>query len=145
MRIIKLGIALVLLGVVGLFAYDGVQVLDARRNIINTASAVASAAAHAIATSKGCAATPTTGVAAATAITATNAGTSATAKGCASARTVADKAAQSQGAVVTSFIYDPVAVRVTVTVSSSAKSLVLHYFDRNLTDNIHASSSARPY
>jgi Flp pilus assembly protein TadG len=154
MNLWKMAIVVVLLGVVGLFAYDGVQVLDARRNISDTASAAASAAAHTIATSKDCAdaqpATPATPAtpAATTATTAAAATATATAAttttDCRTARAVADKMAKSQGDVVTSFTYDAVAARVSVTVSGSANSLVLHYFDRNVTDNIHASSSARP-
>jgi Flp pilus assembly protein TadG len=140
MSLIKLTIAVVVLGVVGLFAYDGVQVLNAQKNIRDTASAVAGAAAHAIATSKDCATSKPPAAAAST----TPAATTTATKTCAGARTVADKTAQSQGDVVTSFTYDPVAARVSVTISGSAKSLVLHYFDRSLTDNIKASSSARP-
>jgi hypothetical protein len=128
MRFWKLAIIVSLLGVVGMFAYDGVQLLDAHRNISNTASAAASAAAQAISTSKDCAdAKPST------------------TKDCAVAwRKVADETAQSQGDVVTAFVYDPVAARVSVTVTGTARSLVLHYLDKNLTDDIHASSTARP-
>jgi Flp pilus assembly protein TadG len=128
MKMWKLAIVVIVLGVIGLFAYDGVQVLDARRNISDTASAAASAAAQAIATSKSCA----------------DAHPGATAPTCKNARAVADTTAKSQGDVVTSFAYDPIAARVSVTVSGNSKSLVLHYLDRNLTDNIRASSSARP-
>ena len=127
MTLWKLVIVVVLLGVVGLFAYDGVQVLDARKNITSTASAAASAAAHAIATQKVCDFThPKTYT-----------------KTCDPA-TAAANAAASQGDVVTAYTYDAVAAKVSVTVSGTAKSLVLHYLDRNLTDNIRASSSARP-
>jgi len=123
----KFAIVLVLLGALGLLAYDGVQVLDARKNISSTASAAASAAAHAIAVEKACIFTnPKTA-----------------AKTC-NPRTVADNTAKSQGDVVTAYEYDAVAAKVSVTVSGTAKSLVLHYLDRNLTDNIRASSSARP-
>jgi Tfp pilus assembly protein FimT len=127
MSLWKLVIVVVLLGVLGLFAYDGVQVLDARKNITNTATVAASAAAHAIATEKVCKiANPKT-----------------FSKTCDPA-TAAANAAKSQGDVVTAYTYDAVAAKVSVTVSGTAKSLVLHYFDRNLTDNIRASSSARP-
>jgi len=127
MRFWKLAIVVILLGVVGMFAYDGVQVLDARRNISDTASAAASAAAQAIAASKHCADAPPSS------------------KDCAVAwRAVADKMAQSQGDVVTAFTYNAATARVSVTVTGTAKSLVLHYFDKNLTDDIHASSTARP-
>jgi Flp pilus assembly protein TadG len=135
MNLWKLAIVVVVLGVLGVFAYDGVQVLNARRNISDTASAAASAAAHAIATSKGCANAQPAATTTAKATTGTD---------CHNARAVADKMAKSQGDVVTSFTYDAAAARVSVTVSGSANSLVLHYVDRNLTDNIHASSSARP-
>ncbi len=146
MNLWKLAVVVILLGVVGLFGYDGVQVLHARRNISDTASAAAAAAAHAIATSKECANAqhPEAAAAAGTTGTATATATAVSATNCANARAVADKMAKSQGDVVTSFAYDPVAVRVSVTVSGSANSVVLHYLDRNLTDNIHASSSARP-
>jgi Flp pilus assembly protein TadG len=128
MKFWKLAIVVIVLGVIGLLGYDGVQVLNTRRDISDTASAAASAAAHAIATSKICATA--------------NAGNAT--KKCTDAKTAADKTAQSQGDVVTAYSYDAVAARVSVTVSGTAKSYVLHYFDRNLTDNIHASSSARP-
>jgi len=145
MNLWKLAIAAILLGAVGLFAYDGIQVLNARRNISDTASAAAAAAAHAIAASKDCA---TAHPAAASTSSATPAATPGSASSatpsCLNARTAADRLAKSQGDVVTSFTYDAVAARVSVTVSGSANSLVLHYFDRNLTDNIHASSTARP-
>ena len=127
MSLWKLPIVVILLGVIGLFAYDGVQVVDARRNISDTASAAASAAAHAIATQKVCA----------------NTNPKTASKTC-DPRTIANNTAQMQGDVVTSYTYDAVAARVSVTVSGSAKSLVLHYFDRNLTDNIRASAAARP-
>ncbi len=135
MNLWKLAIVVVVLGALGVFGYDGVQVLNARRNISDTASAAASAAAHAIATSKGCANAQPAAATTAKATTGTD---------CHNARAVADKMAKSQGDVVTSFTYDAAAARVSVTVSGSANSLVLHYVDRNLTDNIHASSSARP-
>jgi hypothetical protein len=128
MKFWKLAIVVIVLGVIGLFGYDGVQILNTRRNISDTASAAASAAAQAIATSKSCA----------------NASTGSAPKKCTDARTAADKAAQSQGDVVTAYTYDAVAAKVSVTVSGNAKSYVLHYLDRNLTDNIRASSSARP-
>jgi hypothetical protein len=128
MKIWKLAIVVIVLGVIGLFGYDGLQVLNTRRNISDTASAAASAAAQAIATSKSCA----------------DASAGKPSKKCPDARTVADKTAQSQGDVVTAFTYDAVAARVSVTVSGNSKSYVLHYVDRNLTDNIRASSSARP-
>ena len=133
MTVWKLGIVAVIMGVIGLFAYDGVQVLDARRNISDTASAAAAAAAHTISTNKQCAGA-----------NAPVAATSSSTTKCANPRDAATRLAKGQGDVVTSFIYDPVAARVSVTVSGSANSLVLHYLDRNLTDNIHASSSARP-
>ena len=126
MRFWKLAIVVILLAVLGMFAYDGVQVLDARRNISDTAAAAAAAAAQAIASSKDCADSPP--------------GT----KQCANARKVANETAQSQGDVVTAFTYNAVTTRVSVTVTGSAKSLVLHYLDKSLTDDIHASSTARP-
>jgi hypothetical protein len=150
MSLWKLAIVVILLGVVGVFAYDGVQVLDAHKNITDTANAAASAAAQAIATSKRCTRAavpqPTPAPARAAALTPAggNALASAPAKSCADGRTVADNTAKGQGDVVTAYTYDPVAARVWVTVSGSAKSLVLHYVDRNLTDNIRVSSSARP-
>ena len=116
MTFIKLAVALFVVAILGVGGYDTVQVLNAHRDVRDAASATAGAAAHAIASTKDRA----------------------------KARTIADQTAKSHGDVVIAFGYDPVAALVTVTVSGKASSLVLHFFDKNLTDNIRASASARP-
>ena len=116
MTTLKVLIVIIVLGVVGVFAYDGVKVVGARRDVSNAASAAASAAAQAISSSGN------------------------TQK----ASAVAQKTAKADGDVLTSFNWDPVKVKVTVTVSGKADSLVLHYFAKGLTDDIHSSASARP-
>jgi hypothetical protein len=109
-------LALLIVAIVGMFAYDGISVLNAHRDVRDAASATAGAAAHAIASTKDRA----------------------------KARTIADSTAKSHGDVVTEFAYDPVAGRVVVTVSGKSSSLVLHYIDKNLTNNIKATASAQP-
>jgi Flp pilus assembly protein TadG len=125
----KLLIALVVMAAVALFVFDGVSVLNAKRDVVNVASASASAAASAIATSTKNTTTPVQ---------------KPPVKGPSPAELAADKTAQAHGDVVTAFAYDAVAARVKVTVSGSAKSFVLHYFDKNLTNNIKASATAQP-
>jgi len=116
MKFVKFLAVLIVVAIIGVFAYVGVQVLNARRDVSSAASAAASAAAQAIST-------PTTRD---------------------NAKAIAEKTAKANGDVLTSFAYDPVAARVSLTVSGKAKSLVLHYLDKNLTDNIKSSASARP-
>jgi len=112
----KVLITVIILAVVGVFAYDGVQVLNARRDVSNAATTAAAAAAHAIATP---ADRP-------------------------KAYALAEKTAKADGDALISFSYDPVAAKVSLTLSGKADSLVLHYLDKNLTDNIKSSASARP-
>ena len=59
------------------------------------------------------------------------------------ARIAADATARAHHMVITTFHYDPVAAKFNVTVSGSAQTLVLHYFDRRIVD-LNASASARP-
>jgi len=120
MTVWKLAVALVIIAAIGVVGYDGVEILNAHRDVRDAASATASAAAQAIAGAKD----------------RTKAGAAASA--------IADKTAKARGDVVTAFSYDPVLAKVTVTVSGNANSLVLHFFDKNLTDNIRASATARP-
>jgi hypothetical protein len=129
MSVWKLLITVVVLGAVALFAFDALSVLNAHRDVRDVASASASAAAGTISTSS----QPTLdGVKAPSAATA------------AAAKKAADKQATAHGDVVTYYNYDPVTTHVNVTVSGNAKSFVLHYFDRNLTNNIKASAVAQP-
>ena len=116
MSLWKAVLALMLVAAVVLFAYDGVQVLNAHRDVRDAASATAGAAAHAIASTKDRA----------------------------KAFAIAQSTAKAHGDVVTQFAYDPIAAIVRVTVSGSASSLVLHLIDNNLTNNIRASASAQP-
>jgi uncharacterized protein (UPF0333 family) len=116
MTVWKLAVALVLIAAIGVVGYDGVEILNAHRDVRDAASATASAAAQAIASTKDRA----------------------------KASAIADKTAKARGDVVTAFTYDPVAAKITVTVSGNASSLVLHLFDKNLTDNIRATATARP-
>jgi Flp pilus assembly protein TadG len=116
MSVWKVVLLLIVLGAVVVFAYDGVEILNAHRDVRNAASASASAAAQAITSTKDRA----------------------------KARTIADSTAKAHGDVVIDFTYDPVAAKVRVTVSGNASSLVIHLLDKNLTNNIKASASARP-
>jgi len=116
MSIWKLLLAVIVVGAVALFAFDAVSVVNARRDVSDAASASADAAAGAISSSKNRS----------------------------KAAKIAESTARAHGDVVTAFAYDPVAARVKVTVSGSANSLVLHYFDKNLTNNIKASATAQP-
>jgi hypothetical protein len=111
----KAMIALVILAIIVVFGYDGVSVLNAHRDVRDAASATAGAAAHVIATTKDSA----------------------------NARKTADATAKSHGDVVIAYAYDQVAAQVKVTVSGNANSLVLHYLDKNFTNNIKASASAQ--
>jgi len=106
----------VVLGALGVAGYDGVQALNGHRTMPGVAGDAAGAAAHAIAA------------------------THDNDKG----RPAADGAARSHSAVVTHYHYDPVLARVDVTVSGSVRTLVLHYVDRGLVDDITASATARP-
>jgi hypothetical protein len=112
----KLLIVLVVVAIIGVGGYDTVSVLNAHRDVRDAASATAAAAAHAITSPKDRD----------------------------KARVIADTTAKQHGDVVIAFSYDPVAALVTVTVSGNADSLALHLIDKNLTDNIRASASARP-
>jgi len=116
MTVVKFLVVVIVVGIIGVFAYDGVQVLNARRDVSSAASAAASAAAQAISTPAN---RP-------------------------KAEAIAPKSAKSNGDALISYTYDPVAARVSLTVSGKAKSLILHYIDKNLTDNIKSSASARP-
>jgi len=116
MTFMKLVIVVVVVAIIGVGGYDTVEVLNAHRDVRDVASATASAAAHAISSTKDRA----------------------------KASQIADQTAKAHGDVVIAFGYDPVAAIVTVTVSGKASSLVLHIIDKNLTDNIRASASARP-
>ncbi len=116
MSLWKVFLALVIVGAVVVFAYDGVQILNAHRDVRDAASATAGAAAHAIASPKD---RP-------------------------NARKIADSTAKAHGDVIIAYNYDAPSARVSVTVSGNADSLVIHYFDKNLTNNIKASASARP-
>jgi hypothetical protein len=120
----KMLIGLVLLAAIVLVAFDVVSVLNAKRDVSDVASASAGAAAVAITNAKKA---PVPG-----------------AKPPVSPVSVAKSTAAAHGDVVIAYDYDPVLARVKVTVSGSAKSLVLHYFDKNLTDNIKASAVAQP-
>jgi Flp pilus assembly protein TadG len=114
---VKIVLLVVVLAVAGVFAYDGIQVSNAKRNVHNTAISAADAAATAIQKNP------------------TNTGLG---------RKAADTAAHQQGDVVTDYRYDPVAAKVTLRVSGSASTLVLHYFSKHLTDDITQSATARP-
>jgi hypothetical protein len=120
----KMLIGLVLLAAIVLFAFDAVSILNAHRDVSDVASASAGAAAAAIAEAKKPAVPG--------------------AKPPATPRSAANSTAAAHGDVVIAYDYDPVAARVKVTVSGTAKSIVLHYFDKNLTENIKASAIAQP-
>ena len=123
MSVWKLLITVVVLGAVALFAFDALSVLNAHRDVRDVASASAGAAAVAISNENKPLAKGTKPVSPASAAEAT---------------------ARAHGDVVTYYNYDPVTTHVNVTVSGNAKSFVLHYFDRNLTNNIKASAVAQP-
>jgi hypothetical protein len=112
----KLAVIVVIVAIIGVGGYDTVQVLNAHRDVRDASSATAGAAARAITSTKDRA----------------------------KARVIADQTAKAHGDVVIAFSYDPVAAIVNVTVSGKADTLALHLFDKNLTDNIRASASARP-
>ena len=129
MSVWKLLITVVVLGAVALFAFDAISVLNAHRDVSDVASASAGAAASTISTSSH---------------PGTNGAKAPTAAAEAAAEKAAANLAKGHGDVVIYYNYDPVATRVKVTVSGNAKSFVLHYFDRNLTNNIKASAVAQP-
>ena len=115
--------AVVVLGAVVVFTFDAVSVLNAHRDVSDVASASAGAAAVAISNENKPLAKGTKPVSPASAAEAT---------------------ARAHGDVVIDYNYDAATARVKVTVSATAKSLVLHYIDKNLTDNIKASAVAQP-
>ncbi len=116
MTVGKLVGGLVVIGVVGVGAYDGLHVVNAHRDMANIAGEAAGSAAHAIFTTHD----ETQGSAA------------------------AERSAAAHHAVVTSYHYDPVAAQVMLTVSGSVKSLVLRYVDSGLVDDVTATAKARP-
>ena len=120
MTVWKLAVALLIIAAIGVVGYDTVEILNAHRDVRDAASATAGAAAQAISSAKD------------------------RTKATAGASAVADKTAKAHGDVVTAFSYDPIAAKVTVTVSGNASSLVLHFFDKNLTENIRATATAHP-
>ena len=109
-------VALLAVVVVGLFGYDGFQVVKTGRYVRTTANNAAGAAAHAIYVSHN----PSVG------------------------RPYAEKVADQAGDVITNYLYDPVAAEVELTVSGTADSLVLHYLSKGITDDIKASATAKP-
>lgn len=113
---IKLIGILVVVALVGVFGYDGVQVVKTGRDVKTTANDAAGAAAHEIYVTHNVS----------------------------SGAGAADKVALADGDVVTAYVYDPVAAEVELTVSGTADSLVLHYLSKRLTDDITASATARP-
>lgn len=58
-------------------------------------------------------------------------------------RIAADATAKAHNMVITTFHYDSVTDKLDVTVSGTASTLVLHYFDHRIVD-LNASASARP-
>jgi len=113
---IKLVALLMVVAVLGVFGYDGFQVVKTGRDVRSTAENAAGAAAHEIYLTHN----PAVG------------------------RPYAQQVATQAGDVVTQYNYDSVAAKVELTVSGTADSLVLHYLSKHLTDDITASASASP-
>jgi len=113
---IKVVGGLLVVAALGVGATDAARVADARHQMTNVAGSAAGAAAHSIFT------------------------THDETKG----RAAADAVAKENAAVITRYHYDPAGATVYVTVSGTAKSLVLHYVDAGLVNNITASARARP-
>ena len=109
-------IVIVIVVVAAVFAVDGVRVANDRRDINSIASDAANAAAVQIRATHDA-----------------NKG-----------RAAADSTVKSHSnAVLTKFVYNPVAAKVNVTVSGSADTLVLHYFDKGVAAP-SGSASASP-
>lgn len=109
-------VSLIVLAVLVVGGHDGYEVIKTTRDIRNTASAAASDAAGKLTASHGA--------------------------DVVGARKAADDAAKRAGDVITTYSYDPVAHKVTLTVGGTASSWVAGRIERSWTDNITATASA---
>jgi hypothetical protein len=112
----KLVVVIVLLAIIVVGGHDALRIAKADKNVRNTANAAALAAAQSIGKTHD---TKT-------------------------AATDADAVAAQAHDIVTKYTYDPVAAKVSLTVSGSTTTWVTGRIDKSLADNITASASARP-
>lgn len=103
------------LAIVAIFVFDGLSILNTRRNVGDVSKATAIAALQTLSATQDPA----------------------------KARAAADAEAKRHHDVITGYRYNPVGQELTVTVSGSAWTIIFSHLNRSISDDINATAGTR--